>query len=102
MSIQSTMSQAGQSRRSDQPESTARPKAPARPTGTAPGDVGKTRSAASPIPAQACAPSSDLERALLAEIDRLGGDERTRGAKGALEMFHAALSELVAQNPKEY
>jgi hypothetical protein len=44
----------------------------------------------------------DLEKLLLAEIDRLGGEERTRGAKGALDMFHAALSALVAQNPRDY
>lgn len=101
MSIQSNMSQARQPRRSDQPESTARPKAAA-PSAGAPNTTGRASSSASSIPGQSCAPSSDLERALLAEIERLGGDERTRGARGALDMFHAALSELIAQNPKEY
>ena len=47
-------------------------------------------------------PGSEAEKSLLAEIGRLGGEERAKGAEGALAMFETGLSELVRQNPKAY
>lgn len=44
----------------------------------------------------------DPEEALLSQIERLGGEERVKGAEGALDMFRNALSQLVADNPKAY
>lgn len=44
----------------------------------------------------------DLNQALLSEISRLGGEERTRSAEGALESLRAALLALVRENPKAY
>lgn len=102
MSTQWNMSQVGQRRGYDRPEFTSRTmgfphgaRAAQGLSTEAPGAVGVSVSGS-------CSSSSDLERSLLAEIDRLGGEERARGAKGALDMFHASLSELVAQNPEEY
>ncbi len=43
-----------------------------------------------------------VDQMLLAEIVRLGGEERSRGAEEALEAFRAALSGLVRENPKAY
>jgi len=45
---------------------------------------------------------SDAENALLCEISRLGGEDRSKGAEGALEAFRSALSRLVSENPKAY
>lgn len=44
----------------------------------------------------------DADGLLLSEISRLGGDERMRGATGALEAFKSALTDLVRQNPNAY
>jgi hypothetical protein len=44
----------------------------------------------------------DVETALLAEIHRLGGEDRRKGAEGAIETFENALSQLVAANPNAY
>lgn len=46
--------------------------------------------------------ASHVEKSLLAEIGRLGGEERLRGAEGALEAFRTSLSELVCESPKAY
>lgn len=46
--------------------------------------------------------ASHSEKSLLAEIGRLGGEERLRGAEGALEVFQTSLSELVHERPKAY
>jgi hypothetical protein len=43
-----------------------------------------------------------LGESLLAEIRQLGGEERARGAEGALKAFQSALAELVRQNPRRY
>jgi hypothetical protein len=42
------------------------------------------------------------EKALLAEIGRLGGEERLKGAENALEAFRVSLAELVKESPKEF
>jgi hypothetical protein len=44
----------------------------------------------------------DLDQILLAEINRFGGEERTRGTEGALEAFRSALCRLVRENPKAF
>ena len=44
----------------------------------------------------------NVSEELVAEIRRLGSDERVTGAQGALDMFETALSRLVAENPKAY
>ena len=43
-----------------------------------------------------------IEEPLLREIDYLGGEERMRGAKGALRAFESALAQLVREDPKAY
>ena len=43
-----------------------------------------------------------LDRMLLAEIVRLGGEERSKGAEGALEALRSALCALVLENPEAY
>jgi len=43
-----------------------------------------------------------LDRMLLAEIVRLGGEDRSKGAEGALEALRSALCALVRENPKAY
>jgi hypothetical protein len=102
MSIQWNMSQVGQRRHSDRPEFTSRTKGFPHSSRAAQGIPPEAPGSVCASVSRSCSSSSDLERSLLAEIDRLGGEERSRGAKGALDMFHASLSELVAQNPKEY
>ena len=102
MSTQCNMSQVGQRRRSDRPEFTSRPRGFPASSRAAEGVPPKVPGPAGVSVSGSCSSPSDLEGSLLAEIDRLGGEERARGAKGALDMFHASLSELVAQNPKEY
>jgi hypothetical protein len=102
MNVERNMSRLEERGRPDKPEFTSRAKGFRRLSGTAPGP---RLEAPGPDSGSVSAPrcsSSDLERSLLTEIDRLGGQERARGAKGALEMFHASLSELVAQNPQAY
>jgi len=47
-------------------------------------------------------PANGPHELLLTEIGRLGGEERVKGAEGALAMFQNALSQLVAENPKAY
>jgi hypothetical protein len=47
-------------------------------------------------------PARDAEQPLLADIGRLGGEDRVKGAEGALEVFHNALSQLVKENPTAY
>src|SRR5205085_877595 len=47
-------------------------------------------------------PATEVEQSLLADIARLGGEDRLKGAEGALEMFQSALSQLVRENPKLY
>ena len=39
---------------------------------------------------------------LLDEISRLGGEERMKGARGALDSFQSALTDLVRENPQRY
>jgi len=126
MNVQRNMSRPGERGRPDKPEFTSRAKGVRQPSGTAQGprpevpgldsasvlvslSLGERAGVRADVPGSdspsVAAPrssSSDLERSLLAEIDRLGGQERARGAKGALDMFHASLSELVAQNPQAY
>jgi hypothetical protein len=46
--------------------------------------------------------SRQAERALLADIGRLGGDDRLKGAQGALDVFHTALFQLVKENPADF
>ena len=43
-----------------------------------------------------------LEFPLLDEVRRLGGEERMKGAHGALEAFQSALIDLVRENPQRY
>jgi len=45
---------------------------------------------------------SETEKALLAEISQLGGEERIQGAEGALKAFRASLDDLVRTNPRAY
>lgn len=45
---------------------------------------------------------SKLEAPMLDEIRRLGGDERMKGARGAVEAFQSALTDLVRENPQRY
>lgn len=42
------------------------------------------------------------EARLLDEIARLGGEERMKGARGALDSFESALTDLVRENPQRY
>ena len=44
----------------------------------------------------------NLDQILLAEINRLGGEERSNGAEGALEAFRSVLCRLVRENPKAF
>ena len=47
--------------------------------------------------------SSDrVEGPLLREIGQVGGEERMKGAEGALDAFESALTELVRENPDRY
>src|SRR6266853_50022 len=46
--------------------------------------------------------AANEEASLLGEIGRLGGDDRKRGAEGALEMFHRALTDMVKEKPMAY
>jgi hypothetical protein len=43
-----------------------------------------------------------IDRPLLWEIQQLGGEERMKGAEGALDAFESALADLVRENPKRY
>jgi hypothetical protein len=43
-----------------------------------------------------------METPLLLEIQRIGGEERMRGAEGALQVFESALAQLVRENPRAY
>lgn len=43
-----------------------------------------------------------LDSPLLDEVRRLGGEERMKGAHGALEAFQSALIDLVRENPQRY
>jgi hypothetical protein len=47
-------------------------------------------------------PAREAEQPLLSDIGRLGGEDRVKGAQGALEVFHQALSQLVKDNPAAY
>jgi hypothetical protein len=55
----------------------------------------------SPEPLQTSATAVSQEP-LLSDIGKLGGEERMRGAEGALQSFESALSALVRENPKAY
>ena|ERR1051326_5319618 len=46
--------------------------------------------------------NGQAEKGLLAEINRHGGDERARGAQGALKVFESSLLDLVKENPAAY
>ena len=43
-----------------------------------------------------------LDSPLLNDVHRLGGEERMKGARGALEAFQSALINLVRENPQRY
>jgi hypothetical protein len=47
-------------------------------------------------------PAADVRDAVLSQIGQLGGEERMRGAEGALQAFESALTNLVRDNPKAY
>lgn len=47
-------------------------------------------------------PPGDVEEPLWSEIGRLGGEDRRKGAEGALNVFEASLAQLVRDNPKAY
>ena len=47
-------------------------------------------------------PTADAKKVLLSQIRQLGGEERMRGAEGALQAFESALADLVRDNPKAY
>lgn len=54
-----------------------------------------------PVARESCCSKSG-EASVLAEIGRLGGEERLKGAEDALSAFEHSLAALVKESPKEY